>query len=42
VLAVGKPSATWHLDSTAPGRRHTTTWRLVCFLLGAAQAPRGA
>jgi len=30
------------LDSTTPSPQHNATWRLVCLLLGAAQAPRGA
>jgi hypothetical protein len=29
------------LDNTTPSPQHSVAWRLVCFLLGVAQAPRG-
>jgi hypothetical protein len=42
VLAACEPSVTWCLGSSTPDRKHNVTWRLLCFLLRAAQAPRGA
>jgi hypothetical protein len=42
VLAAGKQNTTWRLGSSTPGQQHSSTWCLLCFLLGAAQAPRGA
>jgi hypothetical protein len=30
------------LGNTTPSPQHNTTWCLVCLLLSAAQAPRGA
>jgi hypothetical protein len=42
VLAADKPSATWRLSISIPCRHHSATWRLLCFLLGASQAPHGA